>query len=109
MKSYLEERKTDKIEIIGQYGCKNKKVEFKPSHSLLAIYSLFRFTTKPVYREKGTLPKKGRGSSFNVPKVPPLFNLRTWTLMSSPLSLTLKSSTQDHHLPFYLFPLNPLK
>ena len=35
--------------------------------------------------------------------------LRAKGLIFTPLLLTLEPSTHDHHLPFYLFPLNPFK
>ena len=50
---------------------------------------------------------KGGGRVLMLQNYPPL-NLTAEALISSPLSLTLEPSTHDHHLPFYLFPLNPL-
>ena len=46
------------------------------------------------------------GSIFNVTNLPYPWTFRGEGLISSPLSLTLEPSTHDHHLPFYLFPLN---
>ena len=45
-------------------------------------------------------------SIFNSTNLPYPWALRAEGLISSPLSLTLEPSTHDHHLPFYLFPLN---
>ena len=51
--------------------------------------------TKPVYRNKGTPPKKGGGSSFTVKKLP---------LSLKPLPLILEPPERDHHLSFYFSP-----
>ena len=48
-------------------------------------------------------------SIFNVTNLPYPWALRGEGLITSPLSLILEPSTHDHNLPFYLFPLNPLK
>ena len=48
-------------------------------------------------------------SIFNSTNLPYLWAIRADGLVISPLLLTLEPSTHNHHLPFYIFPLNPLK
>ena len=61
----------------------------------------------PVYRGKGTPPKKGGGSSYTVTKLPSSLDPKGHRLLSlPPLPLTLEPPENDHHLSFYFFPLN---
>ena len=60
----------------------------------------------PVYRDKGTPPKKGGGPVLLLQNYPHSLSLRGRGPYHFPLPLTLEPPEHDYHLPFYFFPLN---
>ena len=66
--------------------------------------NLYGHMPTPVYRDKGTPPKKGGGPVLLLQNYPHPLSLRTEALITSPLPLTLEPPAHDHHLPFYFFP-----
>ena len=62
--------------------------------------SYAEITERPVYRDKGTPPKKGGGPVLLLQNYPNPLSPSSKALIISPLPLTLEPPEHDHHLPF---------
>ena len=60
--------------------------------------------TKPVYRDKGTLPKRKGGPVFWSKTTPIPEAQGAEGVITSPLPSILEPPEHDHHLPFYFSP-----